>query len=71
MDDSCKCWQMLTISVDNYTIAVKIVDDFDKLTSIYGFYRPTGYAGMLCMEALGGMQEMRWGDEGKRAIRFT
>jgi hypothetical protein len=38
---------MLTVSVDDYTIAVKIVDDFDKLTSIYGFYRPTAYAIIL------------------------
>jgi hypothetical protein len=30
---------MLTISVDNYTIDVKIDDDFDKLTSKYEFYR--------------------------------
>jgi ABC-type transporter lipoprotein component MlaA len=32
---------MLTISVDNYVIHVKIVDNFDKLTSIYGVYRRT------------------------------
>jgi hypothetical protein len=36
MDDSCICPQMLTISFDKYMISVKIVDEFDSLTSIYG-----------------------------------
>jgi hypothetical protein len=39
--------QMLTISVDNYTTAVRIVNDFDKLTSIHGIYRPIGHANLL------------------------
>jgi hypothetical protein len=38
--------QILTISVDNYMISVKIVDDFDKSTSIYGFYRRTESKGL-------------------------
>jgi hypothetical protein len=32
---------MLT-SVDDDTMSAKIIDDFDKLTSVYGFYRRTG-----------------------------